>query len=68
MPYSNMPKDPALQAKMEKCVADVVKTGKPKKSAIPICYASLMKEGKDGFCGRCGGDKNSVVNHAIVIY
>jgi len=28
----------------------------------------LMKEGKDGFCGRCGGDKNSVVNHAIVIY
>ena len=47
MPYSNMPKDPALQAKMEKCVADVVKKGKPKKSAIPICYASLMKKGKE---------------------
>jgi hypothetical protein len=42
-----MPKDPVLQAKMEKCVADVVKKGKPKKSAIPICYASLMKKGKD---------------------
>jgi len=46
MPYTNMPKDPALQAKMEKCVVDVVKTGKAKKNAIAICHASLMGKGE----------------------
>lgn len=46
MPYTNMPKDPKLQARMERCVKDVMAKGRPKKNAIAICYASLM--GKKG--------------------
>ncbi len=40
MPYDNVPK--ALWPKMDRCVADVQKTGKSKESAIAICYAQIV--------------------------
>lgn len=41
MPFSNLPK--SQWAKMERCVTDVMKSGKDKQAAIAICYTSLTK-------------------------
>ena len=40
MPYSNVPEE--LTGKMDRCVNDVMKDGVPKRSAIAICYDSIM--------------------------
>jgi phage FluMu protein Com len=47
MPYNNLPK--MMWPKMERCVTDVMKSGKDKQAAIAICYESLMgkKHGGD---------------------
>jgi len=47
MPWSNVPKE--LWPKMEKCVNDVMKSGKDKKSATAICYTSVVKENASRF-------------------
>jgi hypothetical protein len=47
MPYSNIdPSDTATIQKMDACKEKVMATGKDEKSAIAICYASVV-EGKD---------------------
>jgi Mu-like prophage I protein len=43
MPYSNIPDDPVLQAKMDDCVKKVQAKGHDKESAIAICYASIVE-------------------------
>lgn len=45
MPYSNMPDDPEMQARMESCVQQVMdKEGHDKESAIAICYAAIEEK------------------------
>ena len=48
MPYSNVPDDPELQAKMERCVKEVQakQPGLSKESAVAICYTSVVGESK----------------------
>ena len=41
MPYTNLPR--SQWRKMDRCVADVMKTGKDKDAAIGICYASITE-------------------------
>ena len=40
VPYANI-KDPEMTARMDRCVEKVMASGKPKDSAIAICYASM---------------------------
>lgn len=42
MPYSNLPDDPEIQDKMERCVTKVMEGGKEKEAAIAICYAAIV--------------------------
>lgn len=42
MPYSNLPDNPELVAKMDSCVRQVMAQGHSKPSAIAICYSSLV--------------------------
>ena len=41
MPYRNLPPNPTIQNKMERCVADVKARGGDK-NAYAICYTSLV--------------------------
>lgn len=41
MPYDNLPE--SMWPKMDKCVQDVMDTGKDKEAAIAICYTSMTK-------------------------
>jgi hypothetical protein len=41
MPYTNVPQH--LQAKMDRCVTEVMKTGKVKAEAIAVCYTSVVE-------------------------
>ena len=42
MPYPGIPSN--LTAKMEKCVAGLMKSGKSKSSSIAICHSQIVKE------------------------
>jgi hypothetical protein len=50
MPYGISKKiggdTPANDARMERCVQDVMRSGKSKLSAILICKASIQRKGK----------------------
>lgn len=46
MPYNGVPSD--LTDKMDRCVRDVMKTGKDKSSAIAICHSQLVGSKKGG--------------------
>lgn len=41
MPYPGI-KDPAMISKMDRCVREVMATGKSKEASIAICYSSIM--------------------------
>lgn len=43
MPYSNLPDDPEVQARMERCVQRVQGQGRSKETAIAICYTAITR-------------------------
>lgn len=50
MPYHNMPR--SMWPKMERCVQDVMASGKAKENAIAICYSQLMQKERESFVTR----------------
>lgn len=41
MPYTNIPQH--LQAKLDRCVEEVMKTGQDKEAVIAVCYATIVE-------------------------